>query len=288
MSDNVGSGQSVFSERELLELERTAVELANLAGAEIVTALGGMLSVRYKTGSDAEEIWEDPVSEIDHRVEVLIRARLADRFPEHDIIGEEINERPGRDHDFAWVIDPIDGTTNFVNGFPLFAASVGVLHLGTPIVGAVWCSTSHRLRAGIYHARRGGGLCFDERPVEPRPNPAVRRGLAGVPTSRLDDGPWETRKTGSAAVECALVAAGLLRVARFEHPNLWDVAGGVALVQAAGGEARTACATGWTLLERFEGSAELAGVKPDLRNWRRPLIVGDRAAVTRMSGLHSV
>lgn len=277
---------SALDEKELIEVERTAVELANLAGAEIVTALGGMLSVRYKTGSEAEEIWRDPVSEIDHRVEVLIRARLADRFPGHDIIGEEIDERPGREHDFVWAIDPVDGTANFVNGFPLFAASIGVLHQGYPVAGAVWCSVSHRLRAGVYHARRGCELCFDDRPAATKPNPAVRRGLAGVPSAQKKEGPWDTRTTGSAAVECAFVAAGMLRVARFENPNLWDVAGGVALVKAAGGDVRYMAGPEWIPLERFEGSADPASVKPDLKTWRRPLIVGDRRSVEVMAGLH--
>ena len=54
---------------------------------------------------------------------------------------------------------------NFVNGFPLFAASIGVLHQGRPLVGAVWCSTSHALRAGVYHARAGGARWPTGRPM---------------------------------------------------------------------------------------------------------------------------
>lgn len=285
MTDNADARTvpPTLSDRELADLERTAVELANLAGAEIVTALGGMLSVRYKTGSEAEEVWQDPVSEVDHRVEVLIRARLADRFPDHDIVGEEVDERSGREHDFTWAIDPVDGTTNFVNGFPLFAASVGVLHRGYPVVGAIWSSVSHRLRAGVYHARHGSCLCFDERPVEVNLNPAVRRGLAGVPATGAEAGAWEPRLTGSAAVECALVAAGMLRAARFEQPHLWDIAGGVVLVKAAHGEAWIPGAEGWIPLDRFDGSP--AGGHFDLRDWRRPLIVGDRRSVELMAGV---
>jgi myo-inositol-1(or 4)-monophosphatase len=65
----------------------------------------------------------------------------------------------------VWAIDPIDGTTNFVNGFPLFAASIGMLHRGCPVVGAIWCSTSYALRAGVYHARAGGALRFEGEPL---------------------------------------------------------------------------------------------------------------------------
>jgi myo-inositol-1(or 4)-monophosphatase len=269
---------------ELRAIERMAVELANLAGAEIVTALGGMLAVRYKTSSVDESIWRDPVSEVDQRVETLIRTRLAERFPEHDIIGEEMDERPGRDHDFVWAVDPIDGTSNFVNGFPLFAASIGVLHRGRPIAGAIWCAASHRLRAGVYHALVGGELCFEGNSAMPKANPAVRRGLAGLPDGAHDAGPWEIRKTGSAAIECALVAAGLLQVARFERPNIWDVAGGIALVLAAGGEVRMRTSRGWTPMDRFEAVPDSAGGPPDLRNWRRALVIGKPDAVALMCG----
>jgi myo-inositol-1(or 4)-monophosphatase len=209
---------------DIEEIERVAVELATLAGAEIQAALGSMIAVRYKGESPEKTLWRDPVSEVDHRVETLIRARVAERFPKHDVIGEEILDRTTL-HDCVWVVDPIDGTTNFVNGFPMFAASIGVLRRGQPIVGAVWCSTGHALRPGVYHASSGGKLRFEDTDVTPKVNPAVRRGLAGVPTALANDGNWETRKTGSAAVECALVAAGMLRVARFESPNIWDVAG---------------------------------------------------------------
>ena len=123
------------------DIEQMAVELATLAGAEIVTTYGGIFTVRYKTGAAGGlSSLRDPVSEIDRRVETLIRARLAERFPAHDVIGEEMEERPGRDQDCVWAVDPIDGTTNFVNGFPMFAASIGVLHRGVPVAGAVWCS----------------------------------------------------------------------------------------------------------------------------------------------------
>jgi myo-inositol-1(or 4)-monophosphatase len=274
-----------LSDSELHAIERMAVELANLAAAEIVTALGSFLTVHYRTGGVDENLWRDPVSEVDHRVETLIRARLAARFPEHDIIGEELDERPGRDHDFVWAVDPIDGTTNFVNGFPLFAASIGVLHCRRPIAGALWCAASHRLRAGVYHARAGGELCFDGSSAMPTANPAVRRGLAGVPDPAAPQGPWDTRKTGSAAIECALVAAGLLHVARFERPNIWDVAGGVALVLAAGGQARVHTSSGWTEMDRFDAVPGPSDGPPDLRNWRRSLIIGQPEAVALMCGM---
>lgn len=237
------------------------------------------MTIRYKGATrEGETSFRDPVSEVDHRVESLIRLRLAERFPQHDVIGEEIDERPGRDHDFVWAVDPIDGTTNFINGFPLFSASIGVLFRGKPMVGALWCSTSHTLTAGVYHARRGGRLYFNEDPVEVVANPGVRRRLAGMPGGASGAFPWEMRKTGSAAIECAFVAAGLLGVSYIASPNLWDVAGGVALVEAAGGEARMKVEDGW----RPAHFGPLGTEKPggfDIARWRRPLVVGEPEAV---------
>ena len=270
-----------LSNQEVAEIERTAVELARVAGAEIQTAFGGMLAVKYKDLPGAAMAWRDPVSQVDSRVELLIRTRLGEQFGDHDILGEEFDERPGRDHDIVWAIDPVDGTANFVNGFPMFAASIGVLHRGIPIVGALWCATSHALRAGVYHTRRGAPLCFEGEPIDPKPNPPVRRRLGGVPYGGATaQSPWDWRITGSAALECAFVAAGLLQLALFERPNVWDVAGGIALIQAGGGEVWTRGAAGWAPFERFERIGCLDGKPTDLRNWRQWLIVGERDAVT--------
>jgi myo-inositol-1(or 4)-monophosphatase len=134
---------------DLPTMEALAVELARHAGREVVAAFGTIFMVRYKTGARDAVSKRDPVSEIDRRVVVLIRKRLAAHFPDHGVIGEELAERSGRDSNVVWAIDPIDGTTNFVNGFPLFAASIGVLHRGRAVAGAVWCSVSHALRAGV-------------------------------------------------------------------------------------------------------------------------------------------
>jgi myo-inositol-1(or 4)-monophosphatase len=277
-SEALGGSETADSMR----IEALAVELAALAGREIAAAFGTIFTVRYKTGPQDAASLRDPVSEIDRNVEILIRERLAARFPDHGIIGEELAEIPGRNSDFIWAVDPIDGTTNFVNGFPLFAASIGVLQGGRPIAGAVWCSVSHALRAGVYHAHAGGKLRFDGADVTPKINAAVLRRLAGVPVvANTDEAGWETRKTGSAALECALVAAGLLEVSRFAAPNIWDVAGGIALVQAGGRVAREYDGGRWLPMDIFTPPAR-EQEKPDLRFWRRAMVVGTSQAVARM------
>lgn len=264
------------TQAELVAYEQLAVELARISGAEIVHALGRTLSVRYKSLPDDDQRlrFRDPVSEVDSNVEAIIRARLAQDFPDHGILGEEVEDLPATGKDVVWAVDPIDGTTNFVNGFPLYAASIGVLHRGVPVAGAIWCSVTHALRAGVYHARRGGALTFEDEPIEVRANPAVRRRLAGAPDLAAEGalGDWDLRKTGSAAIECAFVAAGLLEVAAFRKPNVWDVAAGLCLVQAAGGVAFTGDRGDWAPFERF--------TTPLKRYWGTRIILGAKDAAT--------
>jgi myo-inositol-1(or 4)-monophosphatase len=274
------AGAVALPQQTLAEIEAMAVEFAEIAGAELLGALGRTLAIRYK--GDAASLM-DPVSEVDQEVERLIRLRLAATFPLHDIVGEEVEERTGREHDVVWVIDPVDGTTNFVNGFPLFAASIGVLHRGRPVVGAVWCSTGHLLRPAVYHSGAGQGLRCDGEAVTPRRNLAVRRRLAGEPVPSGWDH-WDVRQTGSAAIECAFVATGLLEVARLAQPHVWDVGAGLALVQAAGLTAYTRSESGWEPLERIVAPATAEGGAPDLRRWRQPVVIGERQAAERMCG----
>lgn len=266
-----------ISRETLREIEAAAIEFASIAGSEISKALGGLLAVRYKTAAKEDE-WKDPVSEVDQKVERMIRERLAEQFPDHDIIGEEEGGAETAKGDFIWSIDPIDGTANFVNGLPIFAASIGILHQGVPVAAAVWTSVSHALRSGVYHCTAGGKLRFDGADVTPKVNPSVRRRLVGVPVATVSDGFWETRKTGSAAFECAMVAAGLLQAARFASPNIWDVSGGLGLIFAGGGIAMQRNGKEWVAMRGFEPTKE----KPDIRYWRNEIIVGEPTAVEKM------
>jgi len=260
-------------------IELLAVELAQLAGAEITNALGRDIAVRYK-GVGSDRMVTDPVSEVDARIEDLIRERVGDAFPEHGIVGEEVDALPDPGKDIVWAVDPIDGTATFVNGFPLFAASIGVLHQGRPVVGAVWCSTSHKLTPGVYHARVGGELKFDHEPASARAVSANRRHLVGEPHPTPGDHPWDMRKTGSAAIECAFVAAGLLRVARLETPNIWDVAGGLALLAVTRAAVKVSTPAGWSDFDRFAATGSI-------RNWRESLIVGEATTVDALSAAHA-
>ena len=263
----------------LARMEAVAVELATIGGREILATLGSLMAVQYKGDDNAIALMRDPVSEVDSRVEAMIRSHLADHFPDHGIIGEEMAVQAGLGSDFVWAIDPIDGTSNFINGFPLFASSVGVLYRGVPVVGALWCSTSHLLTPGVYHCGGTAGLRFEGEPVSRLPNPAVRKRLAGDPHGQFGVGPWDGRKTGSAAIECAFVAAGLLQVARFATPNIWDVAGGIALAHASGASVFQKEDGNWSPFASF--GDQLA----QMAQWRRPLILGTPEDAARMTDI---
>jgi len=263
-------------------IENVAVELAQLGGTEIRSSLGGMLRIKYKGIEEDPLHLKDPVSEVDRRVEALIRERFATEFPAHDIVGEEMDHRPAPGGDFLWAVDPINGTANFINGFPLFASSVGVLYRGRPLVGAVWCSTSHALETGVYHSGGGEGVRFNGATLKPQVNAGIRRRLGGEPhASHKATSSWDGRKTGSAAVECAFVAAGLLDMAWFEAPNIWDVAGGVALALASGRDVLEGGPDGgW---QAFRGFA-IDGIEPG--RWATPLALGMRDTLQQFADTH--
>lgn len=263
------------SRADLARMEAVAVELARLAAAEIQSALGGDLAITYKGANERQGAsrFRDPASEADERIERLIRERLAEVFPGHGVVGEEMATLEGEADAPVWVIDPIDGTANFVNGLPIFSSSIGVLHGGRAVVGAIWCTTSHALRSGVYHARLGGPLRFDAEVVATKRSSDLRRWIATEPESE-PGGDWEVRRLGSAAIECAFAAAGLLRVVRFNRPNMWDVAGGLALIEAAGGVAFEREDGKWRPLETVPTDA--------IPTWRRPMIAGEAEAVAAM------
>jgi len=240
----------------LAAIEEHAARIAADAGSMLLGLFRGPLEVEYK---DKDQ--HDPVSEADRRAEEYLRRAIQDRFPEHAILGEEGKDAGPSGAQYTWVLDPLDGTTNYVNGLPLFAVSVGVLRWGHPAVGAIWTSSSPAGGPGVFSARAGGGARLNGAaigvggPRDGRKPPAQR--LAAVPGgagamlsfgsraggSRAGRAPeirhGDPRTLGSIAVEAAFVAAGILQSAVFMGPKIWDVAAGVTIVREAGGSALT-------------------------------------------------
>ncbi|MBI4497648.1 MAG: inositol monophosphatase [Chloroflexi bacterium] len=270
----------------LSALEDRAAAWADEVGRMLLGRYGTLLHVEYKVPGE-----RSPVTAADRDAEAMLRAAITREFPSHSILGEEGEDLALHDEAFLWVLDPLDGTTNFINGLPLFGVSIGVLYEGMPVAAAIFAATSHRGGPGVYAARRGGGARFAGEPLRlplqaaPQPSrlaaqPAHFVRWGGVRREfRRHQG--EVRTLGSVALELAYVASGTLQYAIFGGPRIWDVAAGVLLVQEAGGLVveRQPGSTTWMPLHRFtpppqrqpgDAVAGLAG----LRRWRSSLVAG--------------
>jgi myo-inositol-1(or 4)-monophosphatase len=258
-------------------LERTAADLARTAGEHICAAYEGEFRVDFKPAAAGSAANANPVSRIDKDIEALIRLRLAAAHPAHAIIGEEF-PAAASSSPFTWVVDPIDGTTNFINGLPLFACSIGVLFRGRPIAGAIWCASTHAFRPGTYHASAGGPLQFDGHPLKRR-KAGPWRGLAAEPgRAPVYAALWDTRVLACATVEFAYVAAGLLRIAYIPRPRIWDAAAGLALLSAAQCGAMVKRSSGWDTMLYFPASAASAD---NFVDWSEPLLIGSESDLAR-------
>jgi myo-inositol-1(or 4)-monophosphatase len=254
-------------------LEASALRLAEAAGKQIAAAVNGELTVQFK---DTRPEWaanSNPVSQVDQAVERFIRGELAVTHPADAVIGEEQPSSGPSGAAISWVIDPVDGTCNFINGVPLYACSIGVLHEGWPVAGAIWCASTHAVGPGVYHAHAGGPLCFNGQPLERR-NPGNWRGLAADHgrSSRYATR-WDHRVLGTAAVEFAWVACGLLRLAHMPRPRLWDAAAGMTLLHAAGCSALTWEHGRWVPLLRFKPPSGKRA-ENGLAGWQQPVLIG--------------
>ena len=229
----------------LADIEARATEMAREAGAILAGHFGhGRLEVEFK-----DEKRRDPVTNADKECQELLECAIAKHFPDHGVLGEEGDEDKDAEDspapDFVWVLDPLDGTKNFIGGLPVYASSVGVMHRGVPIVGAVFVPWPSDGGGVVLHARTGCGASADDEPIsvagseEPQGNSLVTLpgsfGAAYRFRKPMNGKVGEVRVTGSIAYELAMTARGVLQYAVTTGPHLWDVAGGVVLVAEAGG-----------------------------------------------------
>ncbi|WP_142847546.1 inositol monophosphatase family protein [Telmatospirillum sp. J64-1] len=184
---------------------------------------------------------QDYVSIADRAVEDFLAARLMDAFPEDSLLGEETG---GEISDSLWVVDPIDGTANFVRGLPHFCISIAYVHKGEIEIGVIYAPMTDLL----YAARRNGGATRNGQPIRvsacsDMTQAAIEAGHSNRrPNSEymsLVGGLWESgasvRRCGSGALGMAEVADGRSDGYCELHINAWDVLAGILLVREAGG-----------------------------------------------------
>jgi myo-inositol-1(or 4)-monophosphatase len=220
-------------------LETAAAELARAAGAILLEGYGRLHAPEHKGRIDL-------VTDFDRRSEALILDRLKRRFPRHDILAEESGAHAAAGA-VRWIVDPLDGTTNFAHNYPFFAVSIAAESAGELLAGAIY----DPVRDELFSASRGGGATLNGAPlrvsnvqrledallvtgfpydVRERPEASL------VPFQAFLTRAQGVRRDGSAALNLCYLAAG--RFDGFWERGLspWDMAAGVLLVREAGGQ----------------------------------------------------
>ncbi len=217
----------------------TAIEASVKAGELQLASFGGDIRVDKKGTIDL-------VTEVDLAVERMFRQLIADRFPDHQILAEEMGGADTAPPGPCWVFDPIDGTTNYAHGLPIFCASLALEVDGVAQVAAIYDPT----RRELFAAERGGGAFLNGRPVHVSTADALVDAMlvTGFPYdvhARVDEivglfaafvgRARAVRRLGSAALDLCYVAAG--RIDGFWESDLkaWDISAGSLIVSEAGG-----------------------------------------------------
>jgi myo-inositol-1(or 4)-monophosphatase len=184
---------------------------------------------------------QDFVSTADREVEALIRTRLAKAFPDDGFLGEESGGAAG---EHCWVVDPLDGTNNFLRGLPLWGVSIAYAIAGEPVIGLIYLPCVGRL----YSAVRGRGATCNDVPIhasriDDLAQATILVGLSGRISPDLSLGMIETVLRGGSALRCigccvvalAMVAEGTAEAYYEAHVQPWDCLAGLLIVREAGG-----------------------------------------------------
>ncbi|CAM3186532.1 inositol monophosphatase family protein [Paracoccus nototheniae] len=213
----------------------------------------------------------DFVSQADHRAESLLRDRLLGARPGDGWLGEETGASPATTPGARrWIVDPLDGTTNFLRGIAHWAVSIALEQDGELVLGVV----HDPLKAETFSARAGGPLHLNGVPLHPAPPPGFDAALfgTGLPFGdmpHIDDHAADltrvlpqsagVRRMGAAALDLAYVAAGRLDGFWERRLRPWDIAAGLVLLRASGARVE-----GWTPSERPEETGTVIAARPDL------------------------
>jgi myo-inositol-1(or 4)-monophosphatase len=204
-----------------------------------------VLSYFQKPTSYREKDAGELVTEADLASERYLTEQLTKLLPGSSVIGEELGSNKGS-NDYCWVIDPLDGTTNFVHQLPYFCISVALTCKGEPIFGTVY----QPLIKEYFYAQRGRGAFLNGKKIQVSNLSHIDKSivLIGFPykkeerfkhllqlTSRIIQKTFAFRHFGAAALDLAYVAAGRVDAVFFEELTWWDVAAGMLLIQEAGG-----------------------------------------------------
>ena len=212
-------------------------ELAREAGG-LLMADFGKVAIEYKGEADL-------VTKADRASEKLIVEQIRQRWPKHDLIGEE-GSRNETGSDYRWYVDPLDGTTNFAHGYPVFCVSMALEHKGERIAGVIFDPT----RNDMFTAEKGSGATLNGNAIQVSKTRRLQESLiaTGFPSHKRHKNPnihfyhqltlrsHGVRRAGSAALDLCYVACGRYDAFWEFNLNSWDTAAGVLIVQEAGGQ----------------------------------------------------
>lgn len=194
----------------------------------------------------------DLVTQIDREVEEMFRAMIARRFPDHAVLAEEFEKGGDRQNtaEYCWVFDPVDGTTNYAHGLPIFCCACSLERHGQPIVAAIYDPS----RRELFTAERGGGAWLNGAPMRVSAADTLIDSLlcTGFPYTVQQESDYllglfadfirtarAVRRLGSAAIDLAYVAAGRFDGFWEVRLNPWDISAGALLIEEAGGRVST-------------------------------------------------
>lgn len=227
---------------EALDLERVrevGIDAARTAGELLRDRIDSIREVRHKGVVDL-------VTDVDIASEQLVREAIGQAFPSHTILGEEGGTLGGDDRRYRWLVDPLDGTTNYTHGLPLFCVSIGFEIEGRLQFGVVYAPCQDEL----YVAEAGRGATLNGQPITVSEVAELSKAMVatGFPYDRdalpralrsfevLSVGSQAVRRVGSAALDLCYVACGRFD-AYWEHiVKPWDVGAGALIVIEAGGQ----------------------------------------------------
>jgi myo-inositol-1(or 4)-monophosphatase len=200
----------------------------------------------------------DLVTDVDLELEELIREAITRRYPEHMLLSEEgEQEEKAQEAEYLWLVDPLDGTTNYVHGYPSFCVSLAMAHRGEIVVGCAY----DPLRQELFYAARGEGATLNGAQIAVSKTRSLISSLlsTGFPYERatLSDSNVSylgklinriqgVRRSGSLALDLAYVAAGRLDGHWEFHVKPWDTAAGALMVEEAGGRISGVVGQGWS------------------------------------------
>ena len=215
-----------------------AIETAREAGQILLEKFGRKINISKKGDINL-------VTEADLASEKYIIEKINSRYPKHAILAEESGEAIVEGATWKWIIDPLDGTTNYAHGYPCFCVTLALEHNGEIVIGVTFDPT----RDELFASERGGGATLNNKPIRVSETPELKDALlvTGFPYDTRERENFVRhftgfthksrgiRRDGSAAIDMAYVACGRFDGFWEEGLHAWDVAAGVLLIEEAGG-----------------------------------------------------